>query len=63
MNEIIVYEDEQKSKNIFLRENGEIVESYKETESHERIEGNIYARKSSKNITRNASGICRYWEK
>lgn len=61
MNEIIVYEDEQRNKNILLLEEGEIVENYQEFLNQERIEGNIYVRKSSKNIARNASSICRYW--
>ena len=63
MNEIIVYENEQKNKNIILLESGKIVESYVEDESKERLEGNIYIRKSSKNTTRNASSFCRYWRK
>ena len=58
MNEIIIYENEQKDKNIIYRENGEIVENYLENENKKRIEGNIYIRKSSKNITRYASCIC-----
>ena len=58
MNEIIVYEDREKNKNIYYIENGEIVENYKESKNEPRIEGNIYVRKSSKNIARNASYIC-----
>ena len=61
MNEIIVYEDNQKNKNFLLLEEGKIVENYRELVNQERIEGNIYARKNSKNITWNASCICRYW--
>ena len=63
MNEIIVYEDEQKNKNILLLEEGKIVEKYQESLNQERIEGNMYARKNSKNIARNASSFCRYWKK
>ena len=63
MNEVIVYENEQKNKNIILLESGKIVESYVEDESKERLEGNIYIRKSSKNITWNASCFCRYRRK
>ena len=44
MNEIIVYENEQKNKNIFYIEDGEIVERYVEDETKERLEGNIYIR-------------------
>lgn len=58
MNEIIVYEDKEKNKNIYYMENGEIVENYKEPMNEQRIEGNIYVRKSSKNIARNASRFC-----
>ena len=63
MNEIIVYEDKQKNKNIYYLEDGKLVENYKEITNQERIEGNIYARKSSKSIARNASCFCRYWKK
>ena len=63
MNEIIIYENEQKNKNIIYLEDGEIVENYIEDISKERLEGNIYIRKSSKNTTRNASSFCRYWRK
>lgn len=63
MNEIIVYEDKEKNKNIYYIENGEIVENYTEYKIEERIEGNIYIRKSSKNITRYASSFCRYRKK
>ena len=63
MNEIIVFENKQKNKNVILLEDGKIVESYIEDESKERLEGNIYIRKSSKNITWNAGGFCRYWRK
>ena len=61
MNEIIVYEDEQKNKNIIYMENGVILENYLESDNRPRLEGNIYFRKNSKNITWNASCICRYW--
>ena len=63
MNEIIVYENEQKNKNIIYLENGEIVESYIEDEKKERLEGNIYIRKGSKNITWNAGSFCRHRKK
>lgn len=63
MNEIIVFEDEQKNRNILLLEEGKIVEKYQELSNQERMEGNIYVRKSSKNIAWNASSLCRYWEK
>ena len=46
MNEIIVYENEKKNKNIIYLEDNEIVESYVEDKSKERLEGNIYIRKS-----------------
>lgn len=45
MNEIIVYEDKQKNKNISYLEDGKIVENYNENFNQERIEGNIYAGK------------------
>ena len=60
MNEIIIYENEQKNKNIIYLEDGEIVENYIEDVSKDRLEGNIYIRKSSKNITWNAGSFCRY---
>ena len=63
MNEVIVYENEQKNKNIIYLEDGEIVENYIEDVSKERLEGNIYIRKSSKNTTWNASSFCRYRRK
>lgn len=63
MNEIIVYEDKQKNKNIAYLEEGKLVECYEELANQERIEGNIYVRKSSKSITWNASCFCEYWKK
>ena len=63
MNEIIIFENEQKNQNIIYLEEGEIVENYFEDVSKKRLEGNIYIRKSSKNITWNAGSFCRYWRK
>ena len=63
MNEIIIFENEQKNQNIIYLEEGEIVENYFEDVSKERLEGNIYIRKSSKNITWNAGCFCRYRRK
>lgn len=48
MNEIVVLEDEQKNKKIFLVEENKIVESYQEFSNQERIDGNIYAGKVQK---------------
>ena len=63
MNEIIIFENEQKNQNIIYLEEGEIVENYFEDVSKERLEGNIYIRKSSKNIAWNAGCFCRYRRK
>ena len=62
MKEILVYADEQNNKNIFLVEEGKITENYEEIFSKEKLEGDLL-RKGSKNITRDASCICRYWKK
>ena len=48
MNEIIIYEDMNKNRNISYLENGKIVENYVEYTDKERIEGNIYAGKVQK---------------
>ena len=41
MNEIIIFENEQKNQNIIYLEEGEIVENYIEDVSKKRLEGNI----------------------
>lgn len=59
MREIIV-EQKNNIQNIYLVENGVLVEKYTENEEHNRLEGNIYIRKNSKYITWNASRFYRY---
>ena len=63
MLEIVIDRTEENKKRIMLIENGVIVEKYEEDVKDKKNEGNIYLRKSSKYIARNASCICGYWTK
>ena len=58
MLEIVIDRTEENKKRIMLIENGIILEKYEEDEADKKNEGNIYLRKNSKHITRNASRFC-----
>lgn len=60
MQEMIISQDQEGNKIVTLVENGNLVEKYEETVSKQRLEGNIYLRKSRKCINGNASSLYRY---